>query len=183
MYINTGCPSMWGLTKDHCLRIPNQKSKDVIFTLTDYRRQPIDDLNMIRLLEKRYRKLYFWAQGSNDLKYLSDLMGSNYLTQIKLIGPSLISYDYILNNIESIDYVGTRLHAGIRAIQMGKRAIIIGVDNRAIEKRKDFNLHVIDRGDIKILDQSICNKFDTQLYIPLDRISKWKSQFLTHAFE
>ena len=177
--INTGCPTMWGLTQDHCLSVPSQKSVDVIFTLTDYRRDPIDDFKMIKLLENRYRRLYFWAQGSNDLKYLCDLISSNDLSKIKLIGPSLFSYDHILKNIESIDYVGTRLHAGIRAIQMRRRAIIIGVDNRAVEKRKDFNLHVIDRGDLKALDQSISNTFDTRLLVPFDKIKKWKSQFLT----
>ena len=56
---------------------------------------------------------------------------------------------------ENIDYVGTRLHAGIRALQHKKRTIIIGIDNRAIEKAKDFNLTVIDRKNIKNNGSSI----------------------------
>ena len=35
--INTGCPTLWQLTKKHCSMIPTQKSDTVVFTLTDYK--------------------------------------------------------------------------------------------------------------------------------------------------
>ena len=33
--INTGCPTMWGLTKQFCESIPKSKAENVIFTLTN----------------------------------------------------------------------------------------------------------------------------------------------------
>ena len=47
------------------------------------------------------------------------------------------------------DYVGTRLHAGILALNYRKRTLIIAVDNRAAEMKTDINLPVIARGDLE----------------------------------
>ena len=44
--------------------------------------------------------------------------------------------------------VGTRLHAGIRALQKGNQALILSVDNRATEINKDINIPVISRFDL-----------------------------------
>jgi polysaccharide pyruvyl transferase WcaK-like protein len=175
--INTSCPTMWGLSKDHCLSIPRSKCNDVIFTLTDYRPLPKRDAEVIKLIQKSYRNIYFWAQGSKDISYLSSICDSKSMNMFKIIGPDLSSFDAVLKNNTSIDYVGTRLHAGIRAMQMKKRAVIIGIDNRAMEKRKDFNLPVVERGDIKSLEYIISNSFETDIHLPVENINKWKSQF------
>jgi polysaccharide pyruvyl transferase WcaK-like protein len=176
--INTGCPTMWGLSEQHCLSIPTKKSRDVIFTLTDYCRSPKDDLNFINLLKSSYEKIYFWVQGTGDLAYLSSLWGSKIDIDFHVLNPSLASFDHVLKSSESLDYVGTRLHAGIRALQMKRRAIIIGVDNRAIEKRRDFNLEVVDRGDFERLKFLISENFSTNIKLKNENISHWKSQFL-----
>ena len=34
--INTGCPTVWGLTRQHCREIKENKADQVVFTLTDY---------------------------------------------------------------------------------------------------------------------------------------------------
>lgn len=175
--VNTGCPTMWGLSDGHCLQIPEGKGKDVVFTLTDYRRAPKDDLAFIEVLKHAYRRIYFWAQGSKDLEYFSSLLAGQPVDNLEIVGPSVPRFDGILRDVESIDYVGTRLHAGMRALQMKRRAIIIGVDNRAVEKRRDFNLQVVERGDIDALRRLIYGSFKTQLWIPNDKISAWKSQF------
>lgn len=79
-------------------------------------------------------------------------------------------------NLEGIvDYVGTRLHGGIRALQKNVRTLIIGVDNRAIEKKKDFNLPVVERE--MIVDQleiEINRPYDLNINLPESNIEKFK---------
>lgn len=174
--INTSCPTMWNLTKEHCLKVANEKSDNVIFTLTDYRIDREKDLNFISALGKTYNNIYFWVQGSQDYDYFLSL--GDVVKNIKIVPPNLNSFDNILENIESIEYVGTRLHAGIRALQKRKRSIIISVDNRAEEKKKDFNLKVIPRDLSSSEYMRIFNEsFVTDIKLPVDEINRWKSQF------
>lgn len=172
--INTGCPTMWNLTKEHCLKIPKVKSNDVVCTITDYNRDFTRDKKMFEILLDNYNNVYLWLQGTKDQEYFSKLNINN--KKIKLIPPSLKAYDSILE--KDIDYVGTRLHAGIRALQKKKRTIIIAIDNRANEKQKDFNLKCISRNDVEDLGEVIKSNFYTEINIPIDNIKKWKSQFV-----
>jgi hypothetical protein len=169
---------MWGLTSEHCKAIPIEKSENVVFTLTDYRADFSNDKLLLEILIQSYKKIYFWPQGSHDLVYLVSL-DVDILKKVKLISPNLLSYDNCLKKDESIDYIGTRLHAGIRAMQFKRRAVIIGVDNRAIEKKIDFNLTVVDRKDIKTkLKDVLVANIVNDINLPLRNIDKWKSQFI-----
>lgn len=175
--INTGCPTLWSLTPSHCNDIPKEKAHNVIFTLTDYRKAPKADIKFIRLLFSLYKNIFFWVQGSKDLEYLKSLELNDDYNRIKLIGPSLSNFDQLLLSSEDLDYVGTRLHAGIRAMQKKCRSIIIGVDNRALEKKTDFNLAVVDRNNIEELYRTITTPFKTEIKLPYDEIETWKAQF------
>ncbi|MBZ5202039.1 polysaccharide pyruvyl transferase family protein [Planomicrobium chinense] len=170
---NTGCPTMWELTENHCLSIPIHKAKNVVFTLTDYSRNPEKDKELINILKKSYDKVYFWIQGSDDYEYLNSLDDS-----VIFVDPTLKSYDELLDSNEDLDYIGTRLHAGIRAMQKKKRSLIIGIDNRAIEKQKDFNLNVLDRNDISNLPNIIDGKIYTKINLNKKEINLWRNQFL-----
>ena len=64
---------------------------------------------MIQILRKNYRKLYFWAQGTGDVQYLSEL---GEKTEDIVIIDSLEQYTNLLKK-QKIDFVGVRLHAGI----------------------------------------------------------------------
>jgi polysaccharide pyruvyl transferase WcaK-like protein len=128
--INTSCPTMWGLNKQHCSTIPKSKAKNVVTTLTDYNKDPKKDLAFIQLLANSYETVYIWPQGSGDLNYIDSLEISRY---VNILPPKLESYNSLLETDESLDFVGTRLHAGVRALQKKRRSIIIGVDNRAFE--------------------------------------------------
>ena len=87
-------------------------------------------------------------------------------------------------NLEGIvDYVGTRLHGGIRALQKNIRTIIIGVDNRALEKKKDFHLPVIDRNEIEDLEYLIQKDYKLDIKLPNDNINKFKKSFLDYNKE
>ena len=172
--INTACPTMWKLTKDHCKDIPKTKAKDVITTLTDYDKNPVADQQMLNILSKKYRKVFLWLQGVNDFNYANLL---NLPANLELVNPNLEDYDTLLET-QDIDYVGTRLHAGIRALQKKKRSIILAVDHRALEKKKDFNLVVLDRNDIHLLEGIIDDSFKTDIQLPLENIQTWKNQFI-----
>lgn len=173
--INTSCPTMWELTPEFCLNIPQEKAEYVVTTVTDYRKDANNDKLMLEILKRNYKKVYIWLQGSGDEKYLEEIID---VDEYELIEGSLQEYDYILDNTQSIDYVGTRLHAGIRALNKKVRSIVVVVDNRAREISKDTNLVVIERNDIHIkLEKMINSSFQTQIEIPMDNIIKWKQQF------
>ncbi|MGL6364348.1 hypothetical protein ACSZMZ_00030 [Aeromonas veronii] len=59
-----------------------------------------------------------------------------------------------------------------------RRTIIIGIDNRALEKKKDFNINVIERHNIsKALEVEIKRDFETNITINEKNIEKFKAQF------
>ena len=51
---NTGCPTLWGLTPEHCETIPHAKGDEVVFTLTSYHQNPRKDRAMIHVLRRSY---------------------------------------------------------------------------------------------------------------------------------
>jgi len=171
--INTGCATMWNLTPEHCAKIPTKKSQTVVFTLTDYNKNRQADKELIRILCECYDKVYFWPQGVGDDAYFESLEPPKGILRIP---PNLKAYDLVLEQ-EDIDFVGTRLHGGVRALQKKKRTIIIAIDNRAKEKQKDFNLTCVERNDFDRLKELILGEWNTEIRIPLENIALWKAQF------
>lgn len=171
--INTGCPTLWSLTEEACKKIPQKKSKNVVFTLTFYDQDPKQDQKLINILNNNYEKLYFWVQGSEDYEYLKTFEN---IKNIEIISPNLESYKNILQQ-EDIEYVGTRLHAGIYAMKNEKRAIILNIDNRARDMGETYNLNTIDRENIDMLEDKINSSFETKVNIDSKRIAEWKKQF------
>ena len=95
--------------------------------------------------------------------------------------PQLASLDECLER-EAVDYVGTRLHAGIRAMQKGRRSLIIGIDNRAIEMGTDFNLPVVRRDDVaKSLQGRIDGSWETHIRLDHQAIRTWRGQFVAQG--
>lgn len=173
--VNTGCPTLWGMTPEHCKSIPKEKSDSVIFTLTCYEPDTINDQLMIDILLKNYKNVYFWPQSINDIDYLKSL---NNIESINIVSPNLYSYDKILNS--NIDYVGNRLHGGIYAMQHKCRSIIISIDYRAIEMSKNFSIKCIEREKISSKLESLINsKWETKINgIDFKLIEQWKKQFI-----
>lgn len=170
----TACPSMWGITKELCQTIPQHKSNQVVFTLTDYATNNKRDTMLINQLLTNYTSLYFFPQGSRDLTYLQNLI-PDQIKKIHILKPHINALKAIL--LESIDYVGTRLHAGIQAIHQGRRSVIIGIDNRASTMKDDFNLPVISASAIDSLSNKINAHWETIINIPHQNIMTWKAQF------
>lgn len=170
----TGCPTMWGLTHEHCETIPSGKASKVVCTLTDYCRDARNDKAMLDILLANYDKVYFWLQGRDDLAYIREL---GYEDSLKLVPGTLADYDAVLEQ-EDLDYVGTRLHAGIRAISKGHRSLIISIDNRAQCIGADTGLPTLRREDILIaLRERLEGKIETKINMPWENIEKWKGQF------
>ena len=171
--INTGCPSFWELTKEHCQDIPKRKANKVVFTLTDYKRDFVKDKKLLEILKRNYKEVLFWIQGSDDYEYFKQINTNN---NIQIIPPKLEEFDKILKT--NVDYIGTRLHGGIRAIQHKCRSIILAVDNRATELNKNYNIPVIQRNDINNLEKVINNELVTDILLPSENIERWKKQFM-----
>ncbi len=173
--LNTSCPTLWNLTPGHCKDIPRSKSNSVVFTLTDYCTDKDKDNYLIETLISLYDKVYFWVQGSNDLLYLRELGYDN--SNITVVY-TLSDYDNLLRNIE-LDYVGTRLHAGIRALNYKRRTIIVSIDNRAKSIAADTKLPIVFRDELEnCLREKINSDFKTEIVIPEENIRIWKDQFI-----
>ena len=172
--INTGCPTLWSLTDEFCKLIPTKKSNNVVFTLTDYSQDEIRDQELINILRRNYKTVYYWPQGFFDLDYFKKFRN---IEGIKIVSPSLEDFSALLN-IGDIDYIGTRLHAGIFSLKHKVRSIIITVDHRAREMNKSYNLNCIERDSIQELPDLINQNFETKVNINVSRINEWKSQFL-----
>ena len=172
--INTSCATMWRLNETHCNQISTNKAEEVVTTLTDYNKDKKNDFELLKLLSQQYKTVYIWPQGSGDIEYIQELGVSKFVT---VLPPKLEAYNQLLKTAESLDFVGTRLHAGVRALQNKRRSIILGIDNRAYEKAKDFNITVCPRDDLKKLELLIHSKFSTEIRLPIDNIMKWKAQF------
>lgn len=174
--VNTGCPTLWGLTPEHCQTISDSKGEKVVFTLTYYEQDMKNDKAMIDILLKSYEEVYFWPQCIKDYEYMRELTDNN---RIKIISPNISGYKNILNN-SKIDYVGNRLHGGIFAIQHRCRAIIISIDYRAERMSENYSFECIKREDIpNKLERKINSIWSTKITgIDFDLINGWKRQFI-----
>lgn len=179
--INTGCPTMWGLTDDKIARIPMCKGKSVITTLTNYMQNDEQDHFIIDMLLSNYETVYVWLQAIEDYEQLRRM---GYEDKVHIIPPTLKAYSSVLENLDDVDYIGTRLHGGIHALNKGRRSLIIAVDNRAVEISQDTGLPVIKRENVKQeLEHMICNSWKTEIVLPLENIEKWKKQFKSETLE
>ena len=169
--VNTSCPTLWEITPEKSKSIPREKSSLVVTTLTFYHKNYALDYRMLKILSNNYKKIYLWIQGLNDAQYFKEL--NKGLSNIMLLPPTLEAFDDVLEN-KDVDYIGTRLHAGIRALQKNRRTLILAVDNRAFEIGKDVHLNVIKREDVEEILQFINRKYETRIELPLDNIKMFK---------
>lgn len=171
--INTGCVTMWMLTPEHCQQIPRRKSDRVVFTITATGQENPNDQELLNMLLKNYKEVFFWPQGINDYDYFCRLKNTD---TINVLTATKDAYDEYLTNNDT-DYVGTRLHGGVYALRHKRRSIIIAIDERARSINADTNLPCIEYSEMDKLENMINAQFVTDIRMPFDRINKWKSQF------
>lgn len=171
--INTGCPTLWNLDENHCKNIPTKKGKNVILTITGKATENIY-LKYLEIAMKNYEKVFMWPQSIVDIPYMEKVKNL-FGNKVEILAATLKAYDEVLENEESLDYIGSRLHGGIRALQHKRRSIIIAIDSRARSFRNDFNLPVIDNKNLSDLDTMINSEFRTEIKLKSDRIEEFKS--------
>lgn len=175
--VNTSCPTLWSITPEKCKLIPKVKGEDVVTTLTFYHKNAELDYRMLEILSQSYKKVYLWIQGLNDVNYYNEInLG---FKNVELLPPTIEAYDKILLH-NNIDYVGTRLHAGVRALQNNVRTLILAVDNRALEIGKDVNLNVINRKNVEDSLEFIKHEYQTKIKLPVENIESWKKSLYSN---
>jgi len=97
---------------------------------------------MLEILRRHYDTIYLWIQTLTDYQYARSLDAD-----LRFTSHSLRALDELLTSNIDLDYIGVRLHAGIRAIQQGRRSVILEIDNRAREMGRNFGLPTVERTD------------------------------------
>lgn len=146
-------------------------------TFTDYRKDFLRDKKLLEIVRKCYKEMYIWPQGSGDFDYIRELLNQTKI-DAKVIPATLRSFDNLLLS-KDLDYVGTRLHGGIRALQHKKRTIIIAVDHKAKSFGRDFNLPVFDENNIDLLEEKIKEPIDIRIKIDKEAIETFKDSLKT----
>jgi len=173
--INTGCPTLWGFTEEKCKAIPTKKAKNVVFSVSGYykQRDPEKDKRLIGILKKNYEKCYLWVQTVIDEKYFNEINDSKLeVTSIY----SLNKYKEILSTGD-VDYIGTRLHGGVYALQNGCRSLVISIDQRARGFHRDNNLPILERDEIEKLYDVLNSEWETNIIVDREAISEFLNQF------
>ena len=177
--LNTSCPTLWKL-HDLDTNRGGRERQHCLFTFTDYYRDPVADTEMLEIILRNYPgRIYYFPQGTEDVAYLHSLeIYGSHREQITLLDHNVDALNEVIRDGD-INYIGTRLHCGIKCLQNGIAAIIIAVDNRAAEIEKDVNLPVISRKELYRLQDWLDGKhlFD-RIKLPLEAIKKWKRQFV-----
>ena len=174
--LNTGCPTMWPLMDMNPADFPTQKAENVLLMLTDYRKVPDLDRRLLELLFEKYENVYFWWQGRGDEAYIRELD-----FPVKPVEHSLSALDEFIHSGISFDYIGTRLHGGIRCLRSKHRSLVIEVDNRAKEISQDTNLQTVARDDFDAMREWIDGSPAPQITLNTDAIGRWRGQFKSFA--
>lgn len=171
--LNTGCPTMWSLAQKDTASLRTTRASQALLMLTDYDRDETNDRRLVDLLQSSYSQVYFWPQGMADRDYALELGFRG-----TILDRSLPGLDELLASEDDLDYIGTRLHGGIRCLHRDKRILIIEVDNRAREIGKDTRLPTVARGDFETIESWIQQSDPVELNLPHENIAQWKAQFV-----
>ncbi len=166
---NTACVTMWGFTDEGLAAIPTRKASVALLMLTDYSQRPEIDGPLLRLMERRYDHIYAWPQGTEDRAYLESLNFAG-----TLLDRSLEGLDGFVRGDIPFDYIGTRLHGGIRCLQSRRRSLILEIDNRAAEIARDTGLPTLPRDDFKAIEGWIDGSAPVSLRLPRAEMERWK---------
>jgi hypothetical protein len=169
--VNTGCPTMW--------RLPTQlvqlgQRDECVFTYTDYNPDPQRDEAVLEKLASLYACVHIWPQSEKDWR---NLQSAKLPANVYRLDRGVRALDKAIVNR---DYVGTRLHAGIRAAQAGSAAMVIAVDNRALEIARDTGFPAVDRklGLAEFVNRyKLATERPAVLTMPKQQIADWTKQF------
>jgi hypothetical protein len=95
------------------------------------------------------------------------------MTDETLLSPGVQALDAEL--AEGADYIGTRLHAGIRALQVGARSTIVVIDNRAAEIGRETGIPTVSRSLLDS-DEALFGTRTVEVTMPHEEIDLWVSE-------
>lgn len=170
--LNTGCPTMWPLSDIKPEDIPSSKSENALLMLTDYSRNIDLDRKLIELLTKQYKTVFVWPQGRKDLEYIRE-----FKFPLVILEHSMEALNSFLKSEIQFDYIGTRLHGGVKCLLSQKRTLVLEIDNRAKEIAIDTGLPTAQRDNFDYIEQWIKSASITKIKIDISTIHRWKSQF------
>lgn len=174
--INTSCPTLWKLAGQKVRVNEQPRGESVLLMLTDYRRDPEADAFLVSCLCRYYKTIFFWPQGRDDFNYLSSLVSFNGINLV-ILNRTIEALDECLACSPSLDYVGTRLHGGIRCLHAGKRTLILEVDNRTAEIAKETGLPALPRTDLVNIEKWVNTGWASEIHVDEAPIKQWRQQF------
>lgn len=176
--LNTSCPTTWELNGRNVNR-KNISINNCLFMITDYKQNPVFDNELIKIIIEYYSgEIFFFPQGTLDIEYINSLeVYKANKNKIKVLNRTVEEFQNCISQ-NNLNYIGTRLHGGIKCLQCNHDSIIISVDNRAKEIGKDINLPVVERGDYSRLKKWLNGeKIFSEIKLSMEGINKWKKQF------
>jgi Polysaccharide pyruvyl transferase len=159
----TSCPTMWNLPSRF-----DARRDGVVTAVTFYRKDKKSDKQLFDLLREVYGNVMLFAQSAEDIRYIKKLSVD--------LGSVLTNLEEFREKLqEGYGYLGTRLHAGIYALQHGRQAIVVAKDNRAIELSRGTNLQIVLPENLT-LESVAFSKKPGPLKIPYQNILNFKVQ-------
>lgn len=162
----TSCPTAWSLDRHRGARV--DFSGRIVATITDYLRDPVADGVLLSALRERAAVLTVWPQGHEDADYVRSLGFGEHLSE-----PGLSTFAGLLRPDDAC-YVGTRLHAGIRAMQLGRASLIVAIDNRAAEMGADIGFTTVPRTDLREDTSALWRAGEFEIRLPRANIDRWR---------
>jgi len=178
--LHTGCPTLWEL-KESSLNLKFDAARpDAVLTLAGHHPQRERDEALVRaVLEHTPGKIFFFAQHEEDAHCLRSLDAfKRNSAHFELLPPSIDAYLELLKSAGRLNYIGTRLHGGIEALNHGLPTLIVAIDHRAREMRRGSGLPVIERSDAEGLARWFRGDLDMPpIRVAREAIHGWRSQF------
>ena len=151
----------------------------ILFTLTSYYPDMVADEQLLEtILNSSAKEIYFFPQTKSDTEYLATLpIFKKNISRFKLLNHNISEIHELISTTD-FNYIGNRLHCGIKCLAFNRPTIIISVDNRAVEMGKSINLNTAKRDDIPLINKWINAEYiPPQINLPLGDIEQWKKQF------
>ena len=155
---------------------PSAKASKAVLSLSGYNNQkdPSLDKKMADCVFRNYDKVFAWIQTIHDKTYIDEICGRDTVEYIY----SLEKFSDVLKEGD-IDYIGTRLHGGVFALQHACRSIIISIDQRAEGFHKSNNIPIVRREEIdEKLEETINAEWKTDIRVDRESIDRFLSQFM-----
>ena len=90
---------MWKLDEKHCSTIPKNKGEVAIVTFTDYNKNIYRDTTMLKIINRYYKEIYVWPQGSGDFDYVKTLSNITKV-DVKFLPANLKLFDKFLSSAD-----------------------------------------------------------------------------------